>query len=130
MRKPLSPNSLGHAFPTTTAGGSVVVFDDTQSGNGSPAPAPSYSHVTVSFKLDQAVTFIVKWAPERDAADSALLIINGSTETGEVAAANVFFSRDVVLRPGRNKIYVLMGTPAPTANFIAAEANTFDGLVS
>ena len=130
MRHPLSPNALGHAFPTTTAAGSVNVFDDGQAANGSPAPAPSYSHVTVSFKLDQDVTFIVKWAPERDAADGALLIVNGAAEAGEAAAANVFFSRDVILRPGRNQISVLMGTPAPTANFIAAEANTYDGLVS
>jgi hypothetical protein len=129
MRKPLSPNALGHAFPTTTAGGSVVVFDDTQASNGSPAPPPSYSHITVSFKLDQPVTFLVKWAPERDAGDSALLVINGTPEIGEDAEANVFFCRDVILRPGRNQISVVMGTPAPTANFIAVEANTFDGLV-
>jgi hypothetical protein len=129
MRKPLSPNSLGRAFPTTTAGGTVVLFDDTQVANGSPAPGPSYSHITVALKLDQPVTFLIKWAPQRDAADSALLIVNGAAEAGEVAAANVFFTRDVILRPGRNHISVLMGTPAPTANFVAVEANTFDGLV-
>lgn len=130
MRHPRSPNKLGGAYPTSTAGQSVIVYDDTITGHGRPGPAPSDVSVTVAFQLDQEVTFIVKWAPERDAGDASLVIVNGATQTGEAASANAFFRRNVVLSPGRNQISVLMGTPAPTANYIGVESNTFDGLVT
>lgn len=129
MRHPLSPTSAGRAFPTSTAGQTVLIFDDGTAAQGNPAPAPSYSHVVVAFMLDQPVTFVVKWAPNRDAADGELAIINGSDSppAGVLVAANTYYTPEVTLEPGRNQISVVMGTPAPTANFIAAEANTYDG---
>lgn len=130
MRKPLSPDKLGDAFPTTTAGGTVLLYDSKTTGQGRPAPAPSDVSVTVAFQLDQPVTYIHQWAPQRDAADSALVIVNGDSQTGEVAAANEFFRRKELLSPGRDVIYVLMGTPAPTANYIAVERNTSDAVDS
>jgi|WetSurMetagenome_2_1015567.scaffolds.fasta_scaffold181826_2 hypothetical protein len=129
MRKPLSPNALGHAFPTTTAGGSVILFDDGQAGNGSPAPAPSYSHVVMACLLDEDVTLLIQWAPDRNAADAALVTINGSG-SGETIAGDAFYSKRIPLWPGRNKISVLMGTTAPTSSLIAAEVNTFDGALA
>lgn len=127
-RHPLSSTPLGDAFPTLAAGETVTIYDDKVSTQR-PGPAPADVSVNVSLQLDQAVTFIVKWAPQRDAEDTDLVIVNGTTQTGEVAAANTFFRRNVILSPGRNKIEVLMGTPAPTANYISAERNTFAGLI-
>lgn len=113
------------------ATGTVDIHDDSDS-TGMPHAAsvgPKACWITVSFKLDQAVTLIHKWAPDPKAADSALLIINGLTETGEVAAANAFFQRSIRFQPGRNKIYVLNNGAAPTANKIAAEYNDYPGVI-
>lgn len=126
MRHPHSPDKKGGAFPTSTAGQTVVLYDSKTTGQGRPAAAPSDVCIITAFQLDQAVTYIHKWAPERDAADSALVIINGAAQAGEVAAANTFFRRKAVLNPGRDQISVLMGTPAPTANFIAVDKQTSD----
>lgn len=115
---------------TTTAGASVVIYDSKKQFAVSMPTLESYTHVRTSMQLDQATTFLVKWAPERDADDSALVTINGAAQTGETAAANSFFARTVELYPGRIQISVTMGTPAPTANKIAWEFNTFPGLIA
>jgi hypothetical protein len=117
----------------TAAGatGTAPVHDDNDA-TGMPHAAfvgPKACWVTVSLKLDAAVTLIHKWAPDPNATDSALLIINGTTEAGEVAAANAFFQRSLRLQPGRNKIYVLNNGAAPTANKIAAEYNDYPGII-
>lgn len=129
MRHPITYPGTGGAFPTPGTGATVVLFDDSCAKRGRPAPAPGQSHVRVAFLLDQDVTFVVKWAPNADAGDSALSIINGGTMTGESAAKGVFFRRTVPLNPGRNQISVVAGATPPTANFIAVETNSFGGVL-
>nr|WP_294563575.1 hypothetical protein [uncultured Rhodopila sp.] len=129
MRHPILYPVTNAAFPAPGASATVVLFDDSTAKVGRPAPSPSNSHVRVAFLLDQPVTFVVKWAPNTDAPDGALQIINGPTQTGVVVAANTFGGGDVILQPGRNQISVVAGATPPTANFIAVESNSFDGLI-
>lgn len=119
------------AKATGTAGVDVLIWQDTN-GTAPPrnVPSCSYSSIKVSFRLDQAVTFIHKWGPTPDTADGDLVIINGPAQAGEAAALSTFFERTTVLSPGRNRFSVLMGTPAPTASKIAYELNDYDGLTA
>jgi hypothetical protein len=129
MRHPKSPDKLGGAFPTAGNNEVVILYDDGMSSVGRPAPSPSDSQVRVAMMLDRVVTFIIKWAPQREALDAALGIINGATQTGEATVASTFFARNVILQPGRNQISVVMGATAPTANYIAVETNTSESIV-
>jgi len=115
---------------TSTAGQTVIIYDSKKQFAASMPTLESFTHVRMSMLLDQATTFVVKWAPERDADDSALAIINGASQTGDTAAAGAFFARTVELYPGRIQISVVMGGTAPTANKIAWELNTFPGLIA
>lgn len=116
----------------TGAAGTVTIHDDSDA-TGMPHAAfvgPKACWVTVGMKLDQNVTLIHKWAPDPKAADSALVIINGPTGTGEVVDSTAaYFQRSLRLQPGRNKIYVLNGATPPTANKIAAEYNDYPGII-
>lgn len=116
-------------YATAGANETVVVYDDYQQFASSVAGLSSRSSVIVRFLLDQAVTFVIKWAPDRDAGDSALGICNGASQTGETVAAGTFFEREVRLGPGRNQVSVVMGATPPTSNRIATEINTFAGVV-
>ena len=105
----------------------AVLYQDSKGGSvddnlvSRPNLPPAYPGVTVAFKLDQAVTFIHKWGPSPTTADADLVIINGTSATGETAAANAFFSRLCWLQPGRNRISILAGGTAPTAASVAVE---------
>ena len=134
MRHPIYPkDSTFASFPSPGLNGTKIVWDDTRAAQGRPFAPPSDSHVRVAFLFDQVVTFIVKWAPDQDAPDSALKVVNGpvvgSVHTGVATVANTFFSGDVILQPGRNQISIV-ATTAPTATGIAVERVGFDGLIS
>ena len=95
---------------------------------------PSYvTGVYVAFKFDQAVTFVQKWGPSPQTLDADLVIINGSSATGETAVANTFFSRLVMLQPGRNRLSIVAGATGPTATTVAFELYSgplpFQGIV-
>ena len=123
-------SAFRHPRPAVSSPGSgatVVLYEDSKGGsvddNLVPRPnlPPSYTGVTVAFRWDQAVTVLQKWGPSPTTADSSLVTINGATATGEIAAANTFFSRLIWFQPGRNVIAVQAGGTAPTASTAAVE---------
>lgn len=116
---------------TTTAGATVNLYQDS---DGTTAPsdpnlAPSYVWCVISGKLDQEVTLVHRWGATLTTADESLVIINGPTQAGETLAADTWFERAIRLMPGRNKIDLVLGTPAPTAAYVAVELNSYPGLV-
>jgi hypothetical protein len=119
------------AISTGANGADVLIYQDTN-GVTPPrnVPSTSYSSIKVALRLDQDVTYLHKWGPTPDTVDDDLVIINGPLQAGEVAAASTFFERTTILFPGRNRISVTMGAPAPTASKIAFELNDYDGLTA
>ena len=109
---------------TPGAGATVTLFDDGIAGLAVPQSAPSFVWLTVAMDLDKDVTIKHLWAPRREAGDADLTVQNNDGSGDLVGARYVHNFR---LRPGRNKFTVTAGTPAPTANYIALEGNTFDG---
>ena len=95
---------------------------------------PSYvTGIYVAFQFDHDVTFVQKWGPSPQTLDANLVIINGASATGETAAANTFFSRLIMLQPGRNRISIVAGATGPTATTVAFELYSgplpFQGIV-
>lgn len=120
------------SIATTTAGLSVAVHDDVLSTGMVAAKfvGPGNIAVVLAFLLDRAVTVLHQWAPRPEAPDADLHTINGPDQAGDVSVASTFFSEVYPLYPGRNVITVVMGTPAPTAGYIAAEYNMFPGIIN
>lgn len=112
------------AVATSTAGQEVVIWQNTN-GTTPPrnVPSGSYRSIIVRCWVDQPITLLHKWGPTPDTADGTLKTINGPAQAGETVAASSFFEREIRLGPGRDRISALMGTPAPTATFIAYELN-------
>ena len=119
-------------FATAGSGATVILHDDVDASGMPKAQfgGPGMCWITVALKLDQDVTLVHKWAPLANSPNSALVTINGITQTGEVAAtASGFFQRSLRFQPGRNQISVVMGGTAPTANFIGVEYNDYPGII-
>lgn len=112
-------------FTTPTAGNSVVLHDDKEMRK--TASHQNAIWVTVVANLDQNCTIYHKWAPDIEAADGDLVVMNG---TGSGDTAGLRFVEKYRRLPGRNVIVLTAGTPAPTATKIAVEYNTFDGALA
>lgn len=107
---------------TPTAGQEVVLWQDsdgTTLTGGRPELYGKWTELDVACWVDQPVTLVHKWGPTLTTTDANLKIINGATFTGETIAASTFFSRTLQHHPGRNRISIVAGTPAPTATKIA-----------
>lgn len=89
-------------------------------GRGMPTEA---ARVRVAVFMDQNATFKVDWfAPGSTNARR----VNGGG-AGEAITLNVLFTRDVLLQPGRTKIYITTAT-APTVWEVGAEVVDDQGL--
>jgi hypothetical protein len=123
-------NSGSVAAPTT--GSNVVLYQDSDGTTAPPSMnlASPYTHVTVGMKLDQDVTLVHQWGPTVLTPNASLVIINGTAGAGEtVAATAAYFQRSIRLQPGRNRISLVNGATAPTANHVAIELNSFAGII-
>lgn len=96
---------------TPAAGQPVTLYQDSDGTTviGDTALRASYSGVRVAFYLDQAVTLTLLWGPTLDTPDASLVTI--ATET---ATASNWHGYIIALQPGRNKVVLTAGTPAPT----------------
>ena len=110
------------AKDTPTAAAEVVLFQDSDGVSltgGRPELYGSWTELDVALLVDQNVTLIHKWGPTLTTADADMEIINGATYTGETVTKDIFFERTLQHHPGRNRISIVAGTPAPTATKIA-----------
>ena len=116
-------NFKNHASPAGTGTTyRVTLYDDRQLSL--PAGLPSTAWIIVAANLDQTCTVYHEWAPDRDAADAALVIMNGNG-TGDSASTR--FVQKYRRLPGRNRISIVATGSAPTATKVAVEEDTFDG---
>lgn len=102
----------------------VVLYEDQKIGL--PAPIPSTAWIIVAANLDQTCTVYHEWAPDRDADDSALVIMNAN---GVGDSAGLRFSEKYRRLPGRNRVSIVAPGTAPTATKLAVEEETFDGAI-
>ena len=114
----------------------VLIYQDCDGTTVEPSPNSGgrYSWVTLGMRLDQDVTLIHRWGPTKMTADADLVIINGTTGTGETMDHTLAYeARNIKFLPGRNKISVKTSGTPPTvngkSNVVAYELNSYPGLI-
>ncbi len=102
-------------------GSATVVLYDTGAvqGNVNGGTARDMRRVRLVIFMDQAATFLIKWAAPGSA---NLRTLNGPANAGEPISASVGFERDVLLLPGRMQLSVVTGT-APTVFEVGMEGD-------